>query len=416
MMLLSKRTAKWALVLFMGAATILYTEHLGLGFYSIDSPIEITARNVNNGTGIMSFKDSFDRVLTTHCDPWVSGSGCLKKLDEFDVMVQGKLNTTRQQDCESDVFLFHTFWQAEDDKKTFIKRAIFLQIYSFLVTQNPYCTKLIFWKLPSFYQVLESEIKQEFGQYIHSGRLELRMFKLDELCAFNTGGKYSTFANHSICHKTTTSIDIHGNQLVGLSDFVRFFVLDIFGGIYTDGDVVLLKDMRLLWSENFAYRWGPNLNFNTAVLGFDKYKNPISKQIFKDNVHGKEDLKELIRAFHPYNIGVLTYFARFRQKVLYYHGAREVFSYRPLKMLHIAMFDPAWSSVYLNSPEKVPFYRLHEFFDKPVDASFSRVNFFRGAFAYHFHLGKAAGGIPKNSYFQRLEDDFKKELLAGNGY
>lgn len=54
-----------------------------------------------------------------------------------------------------------------------------------------------------------------------------------------------------------------------LSDFVRYFILDIFGGIYTDVDFIYLKDMRPFWLINFVYRWSFSPRLNNAVIGLN---------------------------------------------------------------------------------------------------------------------------------------------------
>ena len=63
------------------------------------------------------------------------------------------------------------------------------------------------------------------------------MFNLTELCANNS----SSFKNSRIC-TNIDHIDLSNRHLVALSDLARFFILDIYGGIYTDGDVIYLKD------------------------------------------------------------------------------------------------------------------------------------------------------------------------------
>jgi WD repeat and SOF domain-containing protein 1 len=47
-------------------------------------------------------------------------------------------------------------------------------------------------------------------------------------------------------------------------------ILNLYGGIYVDGDVLFLRDMSLFWTENFAYRWSQLETWNTAVLGLNK--------------------------------------------------------------------------------------------------------------------------------------------------
>ena len=62
------------------------------------------------------------------------------------------------------------------------------------------------------------------------------------------------FKDHEFCKNSNKEKDFNRHYSVSLSDFVRFVVLDQYGGIYTDGDVIYLKEMNLLWYfGNFAY-------------------------------------------------------------------------------------------------------------------------------------------------------------------
>jgi mannosyltransferase OCH1-like enzyme len=55
--------------------------------------------------------------------------------------------------------------------------------------------------------------------------------------------------------------------VVGYTDFVRFFVLQLYGGIYIDLDVLLLRDFAPLHGLEYAYRWSKlKEKCNTAVL------------------------------------------------------------------------------------------------------------------------------------------------------
>jgi hypothetical protein len=139
-----------------------------------------------------------------------------------------------------------------------------LNIMSFLATQNLQCTKLIVWLLKDF----NLNVKNSF---IGNKTLELRVFDLKELCRYRKNGNgtlHSSFENHSICLSIDSSNEVFSAKTqIGFSDFVRFVVLDICGEIYVDGDVIFLKDTRILWNGNFAYRWSFVNYTNTAALG-----------------------------------------------------------------------------------------------------------------------------------------------------
>ena len=119
---------------------------------------------------------------------------------------------------------------------------------SYLATQNLCCTKLIMSKLKEFPQSVEKQLNTHFAKHIQNGNFQIKTFTLRVMCR----SKHSIFL--LICqieHKA----NFDKYNMVVFSDFVRFAVLDIYEGIYVDGDVVLLKDMRMLWDINFALKW-----------------------------------------------------------------------------------------------------------------------------------------------------------------
>lgn len=52
-----------------------------------------------------------------------------------------------------------------------------------------------------------------------------------------------------------------------VSDYMRFYVLDLYGGIYLDTDVEVLKSFEALLSHQMFMGWQPNRNVNGAVMG-----------------------------------------------------------------------------------------------------------------------------------------------------
>jgi hypothetical protein len=162
-------------------------------------------------------------------------------------------------------FLHHTYFHfnAGDAR---LKRIMQMNVMSFLATQNLQCTRLVVWLLKEFNQELKANFTTIFNEFISNRTLELRIFDMKELCNYRnltSGVLYSSFENHTICK----SHNSHSNQgQVGVSDLLRFTVLDIFGGIWIDGDMMFLKDTRILWNENFIYRWSSQKYYNTGRI------------------------------------------------------------------------------------------------------------------------------------------------------
>ena len=87
---------------------------------------------------------------------------CLNKLSELDKRISKQNMEFNPCDkClkfnnEAFTIYHHTFWQLNELKSEtsmFYRRTIFLNIMSYLTTQNLCCTKFIFWKLKEFYYI-----------------------------------------------------------------------------------------------------------------------------------------------------------------------------------------------------------------------------------------------------------------------
>jgi hypothetical protein len=99
----------------------------------------------------------FKHLNQMYCDPRAKelDLGCLEKLSEFDEKISKvDANTSACDKClrtnkKNFTIFHHTFWQLNDiksDTSQFYRRTIFLNIMSYLSTQNLCCTKFLFWK------------------------------------------------------------------------------------------------------------------------------------------------------------------------------------------------------------------------------------------------------------------------------
>lgn len=260
---LSRKRYRFLLILSVLATLFLLLRHDNVRFieFSTSSQADLIVTTIDQSDSPVDpehpfrtekFKKEFDSIIDKHCDSRDNklGLSCIQQIHKLDKSIEEKRNKSRQRfhecsDCiykklgsgkyEKVFFYHHTFWQIGDDSNAFNKRALRLQIMSFLATQNLCCTRLIVWKLSSFGPQLEKELRREFKYYIEKKSLVIKLFDFEELCAFDDdkSGFYSMFANHVVC-KTKPALE-RESALVALSDFVRFFVLDIYGGIYTVG-------------------------------------------------------------------------------------------------------------------------------------------------------------------------------------
>jgi hypothetical protein len=248
-----------------------------LKYASNEPPLKQTInKQLMKSTDLSKYKADFAALNEKHCNVFTLNSPeCLKQLKEFDDRMQieiadgqskpENLNAEQQRRlCEYspdggsiEMFFHHTFFHYDkSDQKN--NRMMKLNILSFLATQNLHCTKLIVWFLKEFSKDVIDDFTKMFSAYLTNKSLELRVFDLEELCNYrklSNGRLFSEFEKHKIC---ASKVNLQKNlrrNVVAFSDFVRFVVLDIFGGIYVDGDMVFLKDTRILWNDNFAYRF-----------------------------------------------------------------------------------------------------------------------------------------------------------------
>ncbi len=121
-------------------------------------------------------------------------------------------------------------------------------------------------------------------------------------------------------------------------------VLDLFGGIYTDGDVIYLQDTRPLWDETFAYRWSSQDYYNTAVMGMNKYRNlTVARQILDPILKSQMTVKALVDTFHP--IAFTSYLKEITNKNSFqfeiinsYHRLAKLNSLNPWKTFFLVYF------------------------------------------------------------------------------
>lgn len=117
---------------------------------------------------------------------------------------------------------------------------------------------------------------------------------------------------------------------VAVSDAVRFVVLHLYGGVYLDMDVLLLRDLRPLLLPDaetgehaFAERWAAHStpgDYNTAVMSL-KANSSLSSYLLRGGVR-------MGLNFHPRVIGRMAWKDGRNQELL---------------MLETAAFDPIWT-------------------------------------------------------------------------
>jgi hypothetical protein len=176
------------------------------------------------------------------------------------------------------------------------------------------------------------------------------------------------------------------------SNFFRFVVLYKYGGIYTDMDVMFLRDFSVLhhnasFRDEFCYRWSAHISYaNSAVLRLNQESDTAHALLVRCGEVGSCRPKNVLRFKDNVDLDIVV--------------------------LPCPFFDPLWPHRDGKDNYKTaPFQRFGDFFRKfgwrfkrnPTVRSYR--DFFPGAFAYHWHNFWDAREH-KDSYFWLFNREF----------
>ncbi|KAI9736497.1 MAG: hypothetical protein M1818_006007 [Claussenomyces sp. TS43310] len=317
-------------------------------------------------------------------------------------------------ECTGPVIPYHIWWSGPPSWRTelFIK--------SYLHTQNMACSRLWIWinseHHPGALDMWRRDVGfQCFQSLIERGDIVLKEWKLPdrvllshELDELDKARFYAKSGRPNSKGETLVADlivrDASGNEwllmseyndqityfTVAVSDAARLIILHLYGGVYLDMDMILLRDLRplLLSPTPFAERWGawPRM-YNNALLSL-----PANSSISSYLLYGGARMG---MTFHFVNLGRMLL-----------QEQRDEVSPRGLTKLESAFFDPIWTETdgaregrctlpclkrFEDVFEAAPVLNEWESYDGgplPTAApgqNRSMENFFRGAFAYHVH-------------------------------
>jgi len=261
----------------------------------------------------------------------------------------------------------HCYWFGS------IGRKQVFSIKSFLCTQNMGTSKVILWL-----DVINGYADYKRNIYLKQilDLIEVRMYDpIEEI-------KGTIWEDHS------EIADVKYN-LPQRSDAFRYLILNKYGGLYFDLDVLFLKDLGGLLNTEFCYAWENQPYANSAILNLKKKSN-ISNYLLKKSL--------IIKNVLPWNI-------------LDYTDT----DLKDLYLLPSAFFDAIWLDWLGNAPENVPFYGFGGFFMPFSDIYKNRLNissykeFFPGCYTFHWH-NQWNTIETENSFFGIFEKEFNALL------
>ncbi|TGZ84449.1 hypothetical protein EX30DRAFT_301208 [Ascodesmis nigricans] len=260
---------------------------------------------------------------------------------------------TSQGECSGPIQLYHTYWTGPSTWRVefFVK--------GYLYTQNLPCSRLYIWLESDTNPKAVEDMRNDPGfarfmplvergdivlkawhfpsripiprETIEADPLYARYLTKDGKLAPLPAGKDELYIGDGVVltKDGSTWIVLTERQMtflpVAVSDAVRFVVLHIYGGIYFDMDVLMLRDMRPLVlppDHNFAERWAVHSHpgdFNTAVMALTA-NSSISSYLVRGGVR-------MGLNFHPRIIG----------RMAWKDGRVEEFT-----MFETGLFDPIW--------------------------------------------------------------------------
>jgi hypothetical protein len=339
--------------------------------------------NFRNFTGNIEF----DKIIHENCPVNVNEAGysCLEKLRQFKIEPE-------KFDRELPMILHHTFWKVEERSPHHL-RVMSLQILSFLATQDLNYTKLIVWVQQPFEGHINKMLDDKFSFYLITETIQVRVLDFKDLCENGLYKKY-----YYDCLSTVNE------NPVAYSDFIRFLVLYKYGGIYTDGDVLYLRDMRPFWKKNFVYRWSFARDYNTAIMGLQRGRNRNIDALYDAILGNNKRYINLVGSFYPAKI----------KNAVWRLNKGWIYNYTDFEVYHSIIFDPAWlcNDGVLPRLNNKTVCVFREFYDTVITAEeFDFNKFYGGAFSVHLHLGNCGKcQIGPKSFFYHFENYFRKKV------
>lgn len=257
------------------------------------------------------------------------------------------------------------------------------------------------WHAPYF--VCSDQLR--FHQWINDGWLD---WLPQSMLAAAGNATSNTTALHAAVRESAAA-----GSRVAYSDAVRFLVLFKFGGIYTDGDVLLLRNLEPFSHYDFLYEWSfVKDGMNSAVFGARQH-SPFAGAV----------IQSALKAAAKFNAstGNVTFDARLFNGL--FHPLR-VLQRAPPKLsatvetLPSIPFDPVWLTYDTPDAKTHNLTQIHkvrtwkDFFDKParhIVAPRVPTDVFRGAFAHHWHNNWKAP-FEEKSLFGQLVNSFEDFL------
>jgi len=154
------------------------------------------------------------------------------------------------------------------------------------------------------------------------------------------------------------------------------------GILYFDLDIMFLRDFNDILNHSFCYQWEKQPYANSAILFIN------NKTIIENVINIIEKKRTVI----PW--------------IIFNYSNKELYN---LMVLPCAYFDPIWA-ITNNKNYEYPIINFDDFFKKYDGEKTSYKDFFKGAYAYHWH-NKWDYKADENSLFYTFYKEFSNLLI-----
>jgi hypothetical protein len=274
------------------------------------------------------------------------------------------LSAIKDEDYEYPPYLvyFHVYSEIKDDREL-------LSVESYFATQSLARTKLVLW---SDYDIRGNELLRPYAHLI-----DFRVFEPLKL------------AKGTPLHRNRRVLSAKDTKHYMQSGLLRFLAPYVMGGVWLDMDMVLLRDLKPILDQEFAYQWGSETDFS----GFGPCAAFMN--IKKGSEHAAICLEELERApIEPNSV------SRDHQML------KKVYARRPFTVFPSGFFNTEW----LVNKRYAPLGILMDqgWFKKNEYSG----NLFLEAFAWHWHNGGGSrvSGYEEGSKFDLISKYIHKKL------
>lgn len=243
--------------------------------------------------------------------------------------------------------IFHVHWRGPIDNDK-----ILIQIKSILATQD--VQKIYFW------------IEDPLITMSSPGYAQIARFKEVEFKVFDKEEFWNVKGTLKAKEKVWQYYTMQTGDKRYKTDILRFIVLSIYGGVYSDLDLLYLRNVKDIKLNNWSSKWATDPYAECCILKLEQGSD-IWEEIYNNNPNDKN----CFSMFKPGHNANLAFDWEYDNLSFY--------------SLPSPFFDMIWGMGSQNRDMPfLPFHTFDQFFEKS-EKDFSLETFLPGCFAYHWH-------------------------------